>query len=235
MAKNESESGTLHFTKTGYMRFVRSVRKEYNAYIATLRQAALDAHSRLAKLKPKERRAAFSNMKCNNSLHLDGPVTRGGMTYYQGGILLTSEDLYTMTQELFRGKNGALTKPRMGSFPTLTNKQVAFSINCGDGDFTLSQNANGTGQLHWSVDWNNHAVRDAEETGTYKAVMRALNTYKWSRGEGGQWFYDDEYARDASFENGECHSSTVSASYGPLGEKAKEDERRAMAARYRRR
>ena len=183
MSRNESEWGQIHFSKTGYSQFVRQLRTEYNAYIKTVREAALKAHEKLSALKPKERKAAFDEMTGRSTLYLNPPRKRhtvwGIETVHDGGVEMTSTMLYTIREELFRGKNGAFTKPRMIAFPTLTNKQVEFTIECDDGDFTLKQDKDGTGTLYWKVDENNHAVDHAKATGAYQAVSTTLANYKW--------------------------------------------------------
>ncbi len=236
MSRNESEWGQIHFSKTGYSQFVRQLRTEYNAYIKTVREAALKAHEKLSALKPKERKAAFDEMTGRSTLYLNPPRKRhtvwGIETVHDGGVEMTSTMLYTIREELFRGKNGAFTKPRMIAFPTLTNKQVEFTIECDDGDFTLKQDKDGTGTLYWKVDENNHAVDHAKETGAYQAVSRTLANYKWKRNEGGVWYGDDEYTRDGARESGCSSESYRTATFGPIGEREKEMEHQALMARY---
>ena len=77
MSRNESEWGQIHFSKTGYSQFVRQLRTEYNAYIKTVREAALKAHEKLSALKPKERKAAFDEMTGRSTLYLNPPRPPG--------------------------------------------------------------------------------------------------------------------------------------------------------------
>ena len=222
MSTFEKQWGTLHFSKSGYPAFVRLVRKEYNSYIAELRDNALKAHAKLAKLKPRERKGAFDSMVSRNTLYLNPPRESHNCLVYSNGFESSTADLDKLRDEMFRGKNGALTKPRMGSFPTLTNKQTEFSIDCDDGTFILEQCSDGSGSLHWLVLWDNHAVRDAQNTGTYSAVAAALSNHKWRRNEGGEWYYENEHSREAAEENG-TESTSVSSRFGPLGEQMHHD------------
>ena len=60
-------------------------------------------------------------------------------------------DLDKLRDEMFRGKNDALTSTH-GKLSTLTNKQTSFSIDCDDGTFTLEQCSDGSGRYIGS--WN---------------------------------------------------------------------------------
>ncbi len=227
MSCNESEWGKIHFTKTGYMQFIREVRKAYNTHVKSVHDAMLAAHKDLDRIKGRgateKRKARFDQITDNGIIRVSGHK-----------VSLLSQWHYLLEKEMFRGAKGALTIPRKSAFKTLTNKEVGFYIPCGcEAGFSFTQHSDGTGEMDWRVNENNHAVDHAKATHGYGLVMGVLNKYKFKRKEGGVWYYESEYTRDGAKEGGCGDSVSDSSTFGPIGEDYLKRKHKAFEAMYR--
>lgn len=221
MSLHEKLYGTLEFSKTGYSQIVRDVRKQYNLYIKKLQERSLDLHEILKDSMP--------NTLAVKKQRADYFIQRSIITlpHVRNDLASTRQDTQKLKEELFRGKNGGFTKPRMSSFPTLTNKTRTFTIQCDEGYFQFTENADGTGTCRIAIPYNNHSVDRAFETGTYKAVATALHNYKWKRNEGGAFYYESE--QDADDESG-FKLPEINQVFGPLGKDAVKNRNDAFAS-----
>lgn len=80
-----------------------------------------------------------------------------------------------------------------------------------------------TRQVFWNVPENNRAVESAEESLLGKAFLNALHKIEWTRATGGAFRHTDEYAQDSAMEYGD-NPVRISRHFGPLGQKAMEDD-----------
>lgn len=221
MSLHEKLYGTLKFTKTGYSQIVREVRKQYNLYIKNLQVRSLDLYDILKESTPNT--LAVKMQRADHFINERSIV----LPHVRTDLASTHQHTQKLRDELFRGKNGGFTKPRMSSFPTLTNKMRSFTIECAEGSFQFTENSDGTGQCRFTVPYNNHSVGHAFETGTYKAVSKALNAYKWKRNEGGVFYYESEHDNDD--ESG-IKFPDLNCVFGPLGKEAVDDRNKAFAS-----
>lgn len=230
MSRYEHEYGTINFTKTGYMSFVRALRSAYNDFINELYQASLDIHTVLAAQtgsgKLQRQRDMFAEYTSEDR-NLNNVLKNGAPRF----SISTNLWLH-IKNELFRGEGGSLCKPRQSAFATLTNKQVAFNLpHCDEFTIALSDKYY---TLSWNVRRNNHAVRDARAHPIADLMFSVLSDYKWKRGEGGVFWYTDEYSESADEENDENHSMEISGVYGPVGQAKEDDEHGVMRKSFRR-
>jgi len=220
MSNYNSEWGTIQFTKTGYMQVIRAIRAAFNdhythAYATSERAYALlsGITGRGVSQLQKNRFDSWKEGRGDQSLRLN----------VNGSPLRSDPSMIALIErELFRGKGGALTKPRKSAFPKLINTQTSFAISLLDGAASLRFAMNpkdGTGTCTWNVNEGNRGVEQAHESVFYGIFCRVLNHYKWRRNEGGEWLYTDEFSRDSAHEHGSSAES-VSRSWGPLGENA---------------
>lgn len=233
MSCNNSENGNIEFTKSGYQVVLTAFRKAYNDYIDSVYASALSSYDKLAAIKggsaSKKRREAFKAMKGYNS------------DYYSemlNGKAIPCDLMCTINDEMFRGANGALTKPRRSHFPKLTNKDRSFDL----GEFSFNDSKTtvvglevsskgnreitNTSQprIEWRVDENNHAVEAAHACPLSKLLFNnVLRNYKWKKGEGGVFYYLDEYDIDSARDYGGQVSSSISHHFGPKGKKIQDD------------
>lgn len=221
MSKYENENGSISFTKTGYMQVIRDVRKLYNAHITKIYQGALELHAELAKITGRganDKRKALFEQYQNGQKDLRAKVSE-----YRSEKLDVSYELwYVIKDEMFRGKGGALCKPRKSAFKTITNKETTFSlpyIEETDLSFLLD-----TLSMSWSVERNNHSVDRAHENAIARLVFDYLGKYKWRRGEGGVFYHDDEYSEDAARENNCGYESSISCTFGPRGKEIQDEK-----------
>lgn len=226
MSTYEHEQGNIHFTKTGYMQFIRLMRKEINDHLNRLYKGALAAHEELAKIKG---RGATEKQKAKFEEFFGYPRRYAGHGFFRsqvdgpyslrtkaGDVPVSYNHKYWLKQELFRGTNGKLTKPRKNTLPLLNNKQASFSLDCDDGGFNFDERSL---SARWLVDENNHAVQDAHASVGYSLFSKAISAYTWKRKEGGTFYYGSEYTREGAIENGMPVTDSVSCSFGPEGER----------------
>jgi hypothetical protein len=232
MSTYESEWGNIQFTKTGYMQFVRTFRKEYNLYIGRVHAINSAIHQHLSSIKgagsTQKRKDAFDR------LHHASPVSNYGLGLRAGDCIkeYAGDIYYTVRDEMFRGKGETLTQPRKQSFPTLTNKQVSFTIAVGDeGALTFTQQDNGGG-IAWHVEENNHAVDNAHAHVLYQLFSKVISNYKWKGKEGGVFYYESEYTRDGARESGGGDTTSESAQFGPEGKAHQVRKMKALRAMY---
>lgn len=218
MSRWQKESGTLQLTKAGYNVVMRELRSRFNARQKQLLALANAAYIQLGALKPAQRMDAYATLIKRDSAW--SRVARFS-AYGQSAVIDYSEFM-AIKAELFRGKNGALTKPRALAFATLKNTERSFVITLEDEACLTLDEAACT--LRWYVAQNNRSVDRVGETEAYSRYFSFLNSeYSWKKGEGGTFTLHEEDLSDDEDSSG-CVSST-SAYYGPLGkaEKAKED------------
>lgn len=217
MARYEHEYGTLRFSQTGYLAFVRALRAQYNDYINAVYAASLNLHKELSAIagtgKTQRQHERFRRYedRYDDVAH---PTARGV-------INIPDSLMAVIKAELFRGANGTLCIPRQKAFATLTNKQTTFSLPHSEG-FGVHVSATAK-TLRWDVARNNHAVRDAHHHAIAQVMFNTLNQHTWKRGEGGLFWHSDEYSEDAARENDSPTTASISVSYGPAG--AEEQDR----------
>lgn len=216
MSTAQIEYGTIKFTKTGYMEMVRHVRTVYNDFLDSQYQFALQVFE-LAKTKglksPSEVNDKLLTLVKVN--YLDTYRIKGSPSSTKA--LITDHELFSINQELFRGKNNALCKPRKSAFKRLTNKDVSFSMDCDCGTLTFNSDHQ---YIHWYVSENNHSVDSSHEHTLASTIFNFLdNDYKWKRGEGGSFNYWDEYMTceeedDERDLEPECRTTSTSREFG---------------------
>jgi hypothetical protein len=194
MSNYGREHGTLHFTKTGYAQFVRLFRQKHNELMAEVYRHTMSLHAKLSTIKGgdacTQQRQAF-----DDTLGLGGFVT-GHRRLAFGGCLpivlpLERDMIAQLRDELFRGKNRTLARPRKKAFRHFTNREVAFSLPCnGLGTLTF-----GPCQVDWCSIQGNNAWVHAKEGLTWHVFQAALDAYSWKQGEGGQFICDSEINR----------------------------------------
>lgn len=80
-------------------------------------------------------------------------------------------------------------------FPKATNRTTTFPI--GEGAIVIDGRT-----LRWQIGENNHACDKAYSHPVMKALMKALDAVKWTRGTGGRSWGSDEYAIEAARDHG---------------------------------
>lgn len=226
MSNHNSEHGSFRLTKTGYQQMIRAIRTAYNAYYANAFSVADVAYKYLSALKGrdalKRQREMFSRWNEEHRLSMPARLA-----------LLDNYTINIIERELFRGKDGALTKPRKAGFPKFINTLQEFSVTICDGaGLSFHLNSDGSGYAQWYISENNHAVEEVRGTASYKVLMDVLSAYKWKRNEGGCWHYMDEYEKHYAQEDGRESRSEISYAWGALGKQEKEDRLRAQLARF---
>lgn len=248
MSCNNQETGDIQFTKTGYTKIIGAYRKAYNEYINNVFDIAMTIHSQLHSIKggsATKRRKEKANelLSSHDATH----YSFSSMCHTALKFHIQSELIYLIKAELFRGKNGTLTKPRRSAFPKLTNKDRTFDLHdgelsvsfkdaytdtygwkvCGGKQKPLTRDVMPT--IEWRVDENNRAVERAHNTPIAKLLFdKVLKHYTWKRNEGGAFYYTDEYDREGAHHAGGQYESSPSKHFGPLGEKAQEERRKRI-------
>jgi len=175
------------------------------------------------------------------------------MSYGRKSTIISSDLSYLIQEEMFRGKNGTLTKPRRSAFPKLINKTREFTIEDGELYITFKDVCENTvgykfinnkkvpitnkqpAMISWRVENNNHAVESAHESPIGQLLLNdVLGKHKWLRGEGGVFYYIDEHMRDSDHDCGMGSSSSVSHTFGPAGKKHHENESKQINAMIKR-
>lgn len=226
MSNYNSEHGSFRLTKTGYQQMIRAIRTAYNTYYANAFAVADVAYKYLSALKGrdalKRQREMFSQWNEEHRLSMPARLA-----------LLDNYTINIIERELFRGKDGSLTKPRKAGFPKFINTLQEFSMTICDGaGLSFHLNPDGSGYAHWRISENNRAVEEVRGTASYQVLMDVLSAYKWKRNEGGCWHYSDEYERDAAEEDGRESRSQISYAWGALGKEEKEDRMNLRFARF---
>jgi hypothetical protein len=225
MSKFEYERGEIDFSKTGFAQFVRLFRKEINTHLDSLFQSALTVHAELSKIKG---RGAFSKQKDAfesyfrhvseysgyGAFRMETSSTYSLVTV-KGSVPVDDEHKRWVRDELFRSGE-RLTKPRKSTLPLLNNKQYDFQVHCNEATLTLVPSVL---SLKWNVPENNHAIRDAHNSVSYKLFLNAIDKYKWKRGEGGVYYSLNEFDRERAYDCSEALSENVSGRFGPEGER----------------
>jgi hypothetical protein len=226
MSNYNSEHGSFRLTKTGYQQMIRAIRTAYNTYYANAFAVAEVAYKYLSAIKGrdalKRQREMFQGWNEEHCLRMPARLA-----------LLDNYTINIIERELFRGKDGSLTKPRKAGFPKFINTLQEFTVQICDGaGLSFHLNSDGSGYTHWQISENNRAVEETRGTASYKVLMDVLRAYKWKRNEGGCWHYMDEYERHYAQEDGRESRSEISAAWGALGQQEKEDRLTAHLARF---
>lgn len=218
-----SEQGSISFTKTGFARISKLIIEGYNERQNTLYNFASNVYLALNSLPDAKQHDAFKSLqyKNNGSFSLSSyggwiydtshqsPLFLGKVQYPEQS--LSYSEAYDLEDELFRGKNGRLCKPRKSSFKTVSFRGKN-EIQLSDGDLTVTLDKEEC-ELEWNVSENNHAIRDAEESVLGSITLSSLNSHKWSKHEGGVF---DSYSE---FNDPPMSGSDYpSRRFGPLGE-----------------
>lgn len=207
MSTRERERGSLAFNKTGYPKFVKAVREGYNEYLCKLLKAAQDIHA-ILESQPQKKRIETIYRICN---------TQEDKLVYSNVVLnATEEHVQLVYRELFRGKNGNLTKPRASMFKKITNKQRHFVFDCNGADLVLTDSPGGLGLLYWDTFMGNGNVKHSVRGETYRIVIQAVNKHKWGKKEGGLFIRNDEHNMIDDDDEGEYLDQIISV-YGELG------------------
>jgi hypothetical protein len=211
-----SENGHIQLSKAGYQKIMSTTRTMHNEYMDLLFTRAINAHAVLSKLRTLKEKVSAANKLM---------IYRGHDTgYYFNGLYVTGEMSSGIIDELFRGAKGALCKPRKSFFAKLTNKDRSFTIDCSDeGEMSFNDERC---SLIWSVEENNRSVEQAHNSHMASKIFGYLGKYAWKRGEGGVFYQQDEYSRDAAREHGDSAES-VSNHFGPVGKKHQENSWKA--------
>ncbi|MBO9428171.1 hypothetical protein [Sulfitobacter sp. R18_1] len=186
MSTNQTETGYIKFTKNGARQVMKKI-KNVQANWQDLRYSfALELYEQLKDL-PKSKQSS------NGARELVSFQARRGwepsrMTLRKNSpcsnrMYLTSEDLWSLSREIFRGKGGALCKPRKSAFPKpkSTDKDLSFYF------YGCSLEMGEDNLLKWHVAENNHAADSACQHPVSKIIMSEYlgREYQWKRGEGG--------------------------------------------------
>lgn len=207
MSTREREYANLAFNKTGYPKIVKEIREDYNDYMDKLLKTAQDIHAILDKQPPKKRREVFYRIY----------NTQVGKLVYSNVVFnATDEHLLLVHSELFRGKNGNLTKPRATKFKKLKTRDRTFTLDCNGADLILSEGPDGSGLLHWDTFLGDGNVKYSVNGETFRIVIKAVNKHVWGKVEGGLFIGNDEYNM---IDEGEGdYRDEITRVYGPLGE-----------------
>lgn len=179
MSLAQSEYGVLTLKKAGFSSVVAQLRAVYNARQDKLWAVALQLYTQLSAIKPAQRQAALPVL-CG----ITSPYhTYAGEVTIKGRAVALHSAYFTLRDELFRGKNGALTKPRQLAFSRL--KQTDRTLNIAVTDAVQIKANDATLTITWSVGSGNRSVDCAHNTELVQAYMAVLQGYDWKRGEGG--------------------------------------------------
>jgi hypothetical protein len=113
--------------------------------------------------------------------------------------------------------NKAKPKPRRVLKADLqwpTNRTEYFA----DGEFSLTFDSS-TRSVRYNVSENNHARDWAEKTPLHRAFVSAIASVRWTRSSGGVILGNDEYHREAGYDNEGGGGSYVVSAYGYVGAK----------------
>ena len=186
MSTTTVEHGTIKFTKSGYTQIMRQMRDTFNARQDYFFLVAEAAYQTLSKTKNPTRSDAidlFQSFDHGQKMRFAGMPTNRQ-------FWVNENSLFEIIDELFRGKNGNMNKPRKTGFKKLTNREKEYTVETHMGHFTFHE-ANAF--LEWNVTGNNNSVRDCHQDCMSIALFKTLKAYKWKRGEGGKFYYGDEY------------------------------------------
>jgi hypothetical protein len=231
MSCTNQDRGHISFTKTGYQKVLTAFRKEYNAYIDKVVAYSHEVHGKLKAIKGTQaRKDAFSQY-----------FTVTDNFKFNSRIQCVNDSLYwAIYQEMFRGKNATLTKPRRSEFQKLTNKDRSFSCDHTEAYITFKDAetvtcgvkiVNGKSEpmttdvgphISWKTEEGNHSVEYARNDNASRILLAVLKKHAWKRGEGGVFYYDDEYEREGAGFG--AYTSSISETFGPVGEKTKADQ-----------
>ncbi|MGD1524085.1 hypothetical protein [Vibrio owensii] len=229
MSNNQESHGTISFTKTGYSEVSKAMRDIFNAYQEKKYQIALRLHAKL-KANPKLLKKNDSDDERINSLFPQpADLDFSYRTFRRVKSVeqsLTYSEKEEIHQILFRGKNGALCKPRQSDFKHLNNRQSSFTIDIGYDEAHISFSKDSS-CITITVDRNNRSVDNAYNHELFSKLFSYLNSkYKWRKKEGGIIHYKDEYD-----EENHCGMSISKGEFfGPVAEQIREAELKGLAA-----
>lgn len=113
-----------------------------------------------------------------------------------------------------------LMAPKKKDFAPLPSNTLSFHFG-GEASIVIDPK---TRTVRWHVDRSNHAVDRAWEHPIGQAFAQALRSITWTRATGGVFRYSNEYQEEANLEHG--GETSISRSFGPLGEQAEADRMR---------
>lgn len=210
MSCNNYEDTTIFFTKSGFNNVIKKIKELYNERESFYYESALSLYDYFLLKKVKKEKDALSllgeNFDNNDNFFLSGVVAKNNNISYCAFH-------NRLLRELFRGKDGGLTKPRKSAFEKLKTTDRNFSIDVNSGLIHVIDGANGY-IIGMTSEENNHAVERFDSDNMVHSIKKYLNKeYKWKRSEGGVTKYNDEYNREMG--GGE----SIRGWFGPLGEK----------------
>lgn len=188
MAVATYEHSTLKLNKTSFNNVMREMRKVNAIYLNEIFLAAEYAYKEIKKVGKNniDFYALFPHYRASHGI---------GICQFQREQIST---------ELFRGKNGALCKPRKSAFKGLTNKDKSFTIDISYFAYMTFDHEKST--ITWCVDEGNHSVEEANRLYQAKELFKNLSAVNWRNGEGGYLTYwnenmsedlDDDYCRES--------------------------------------
>lgn len=212
MSNNNYESGSIVIPSSEWAGLKKTVRDAYNAEQARRHATALKLHEEILR-QAKGVRDVNWYEACQNA------------TNALATILMDRD--YTLPWEIFqskvdpnakryvdprsiRGSAGRPNKPVRKLWPDANNRTTAFSL--GEAGIRFDD---ATRTLHWFVSENNRAVERAHEHPVAKALFKALDRIKWTRGSGGQIVGNDEINKENGRDYEGGGATYVTHSYPP--------------------
>lgn len=224
MSCYNSEWGIIQFSKTQFPKFRRKVIEHFNKRQDQLFELATEIHGRLQpqfkgkRLSLEDKidaaRDEIRKMKSSHGFSTGLYAPRREINPEKN---IDTEEMEQILDSIFPTENyvrtGKMVKPKKKDFPKEKLSAKRFTLPCADGDATLDQDSL---TLHWRVEENNRAVEDAHSCYNGRFLFEALREERWPRKSGGEFYYTDEYGRDAAMDAG-CSAERTSLQVGPLG------------------
>jgi hypothetical protein len=201
MSTDQTETGYISFTKTGARQVMKKIKNVQSNWQDLRYSFALEMYEQLKDL-PKSKQTS-ENARSLVGFQAEKGWAPSRMTLKKNSpcsnrMYLTGDDFWSLSRELFRGKDRSLCKPRKSAFPKpkSTDKDLSFYFH----DCSLEMGESNL--LKWHVAQNNHAVDSAWQHPITRIIMTEYlgNEYQWKRGEGGTV---QAYSED--HEDGELH------------------------------
>lgn len=223
MSRWQEERGTIHFTAKGYKAVLHQFKALFNARQAYLFSVSQQAHKRLLAIKPGLRKACLIGER-----NAPENIFYRGSGYLRESVYNIDRVEYELiAQELLRGKDGALCKPRARAFPSVQVNVKDFSTAISpDATLTLEHK---TRTLTWRVTQGDRSVSQAKEGLLYNLYFDYLkHQYAWCNAEGGVFHLDEESLSDN--DDSSVPQTNISEYWGPVGKKQKDAEEKAFSA-----
>ena len=235
MSKYCWEQGTIVLPRSAWASFKKSLRDEFNKQVAFDREMLVRLYEKV-KLDNKGKRNVNWGEVVEAELYKTKNVGRWQVT--ENVYAFRSLPLYDVTSILVPAYDAndvfipvptrKLIAPNKTCLFLANSKTTSFKAD--DGSIHLLDDKRH--EVTWTVSENNHAVERARESAMGQVFFSLLGRIPWTRGTGGVIKGNDEINRDPD-EGGGDGSHYITATFGPLGEKAKEEKHSVFSSRRR--